>query len=333
VSEPLALRAALERLRAPDAHESFSAVSGEPLLAVTLSGDEPDDARAAAALAGLPAPSVALLAEPESPAARTWAARFDAIAADPADLARIEAAVRAAPIAAATLAQLLRGAEDRGVDEGLVAESLAYAALQGGPEHRAWLAARAPRRTPGSGPPLCVRRDGARLCLTLARPERRNAYSTALRDALVEALALALADGSIERIVLEAAGPAFCAGGDLDEFGTAPDPATAHAVRTTRSAARLLARLSDRVEARVHGACVGAGIELAAFAGRVVASEDAWFQLPELAMGLVPGAGGTVGLPRRIGRQRTAWLALTGARIGAAEAVEWGLVDLLRVAR
>jgi enoyl-CoA hydratase/carnithine racemase len=104
-------------------------------------------------------------------------------------------------------------------------------------------------------------------------------------------------------------------------------------VRTTRSAARLLARLSDRVEARVHGACVGAGIELAAFAGRVVASEDAWFQLPELAMGLVPGAGGTVGLPRRIGRQRTAWLALTGARIGAAEAVEWGLVDLLRVAR
>jgi hypothetical protein len=327
VSHPLALRAALERLRAPDAHEAFSALAGDPLLVVTLSGDAPDDARAAAALAGLPAPSVALLTDPHSPAARTWASRFDVVAADAADLARVEAAVRAAPIAAATLAQLLRGAATRTIEEGLVAESLAYAALQGGAEHRAWLAARGPRRSATPGSLLCVRRDGAHLHLTLARPDRRNAFSTGLRDALVEALALALADDAIERIVLDAVGPAFCAGGDLDEFGTTPDPATAHAVRTTRSAARLLARLAERVEARVQGACVGAGIELAAFAARVVAREDAWFQLPELAMGLLPGAGGTVSLPRRIGRQRTAWLALTGTRIGVEEALRWGLVD------
>ena len=80
----------------------------------------------------------------------------------------------------------------------------------------------------------------------------------------------------------------------------------------------------------VHGACVGAGIELPAFAGRVVASRDAWFALPEVAMGLVPGAGGTVSLPRRIGAQRTAWLALTGRRIDAETALAWGLVDELR---
>ncbi len=84
------------------------------------------------------------------------------------------------------------------------------------------------------------------------------------------------------------------------------------------------------MRAEVHGACIGAGIELPAFARRVVAREDTWFQLPELAMGLVPGAGGTVSIPRRIGRQRTAWLALTSQRIDAETAWRWGLVDELR---
>ena len=106
-----------------------------------------------------------------------------------------------------------------------------------------------------------------------------------------------------------------------------PDPATAHAVRSTRNAARQLAAISDRVEAQLHGACIGAGIELPAFAGHVTATEDAFFQLPEVLMGLVPGAGGTVSIPRRIGRQRTALLALTGARLSPEQALEWGLID------
>ena len=71
---------------------------------------------------------------------------------------------------------------------------------------------------------------------------------------------------------------------------------------------RLLAACAERVHAELHGTCLGAGIELPAFAGRVVAWPDTTFRLPEVAMGLVPGAGGTVSLPRRIGRQRTAWL-------------------------
>jgi enoyl-CoA hydratase/carnithine racemase len=58
-----------------------------------------------------------------------------------------------------------------------------------------------------------------------------------------------------------------------------------------------------------------------------VAREDARFSLPEVGMGLVPGAGGTVSLPRRIGRQRTAQLALTRRAIGAERALAWGLVD------
>jgi enoyl-CoA hydratase/carnithine racemase len=62
----------------------------------------------------------------------------------------------------------------------------------------------------------------------------------------------------------------------------------------------------------------------------VVVEGDAWFELPEVGMGLVPGAGGTVSLPRRIGRQRTAWLALSGARLDADTALAWGLVDEIR---
>jgi enoyl-CoA hydratase/carnithine racemase len=150
-----------------------------------------------------------------------------------------------------------------------------------------------------------------------------------MRDALVAGLQIGAADPSL-RIVLSGEGPSFCSGGDLDEFGTLPDPATAHAIRSTRSAGRLLADLGGRVRVEVHGACVGAGIELPAFAARVVARADATFSLPEVSMGLVPGAGGTASIPRRIGRQRTALLALSGRPVDATTALRWGLVDEIR---
>ena len=151
-----------------------------------------------------------------------------------------------------------------------------------------------------------VEREGVCLHITLHRPGRHNAVDAALREHLVEALLVACADPSIERVVVDGAGPSFCSGGDLAEFGTLPDPATAHLVRLTRSPARLLAELAPRLEVRLHGACVGAGIEMAAFARRVVARPDTLISLPEIGLGLIPGAGGTVSLPRRIGRHRTA---------------------------
>jgi enoyl-CoA hydratase/carnithine racemase len=90
-----------------------------------------------------------------------------------------------------------------------------------------------------------------------------------------------------------------------------------------------MAACADRVRVELHGACVGAGIELPAFTRHVAAREDAFFQLPEVSLGLVPGAGGTVSIPRRIGRQRTAWLAISSARLDPATALEWGLIDEL----
>lgn len=83
----------------------------------------------------------------------------------------------------------------------------------------------------------------------------------------------------------------------------------------------------------MHGTCVGAGVELPSFAHRIVADPATMFRLPELAMGLIPGAGGTVGLPRRIGRWRTLHLVLSGMAVDARTALAWGLVDELAAVR
>lgn len=302
------------------------------MLLVELGSEPPagvDLAGALRALAELPCPTIALQGGVPATQAKELADRFDVIVDDEAQLAPVLAGIRRSPLAALALVQLLRLGERLDLHQALVVESLVYSTLQSGPEFGSWLERRSvrPRREGGTGPVVRVSRDGERLRLTLNRPEVRNAFSSDMRDALVEALRVAACDPSVLEVRVDGAGPAFCSGGDLDEFGSLPDPATAHAVRSTRHPARALIACAERVRVRVHGACVGAGIELPAFAAEVIAREDAWFQLPEVGMGLVPGAGGTASLPRRIGRQRTAWLALSGERIDAARALAWGLVD------
>lgn len=258
-------------------------------------------------------------------------APYDAVVRhdDPRRDALIDAAARH-PLAAAALAVLLRQSETLDPDAALAAESAVYSTLQAGPEFAAWRRTSTRRPAPDEAPAVLVDRDGGTLDVVLNRPHRHNAVSAALRDGLVDALAVAVADDSVASVRLSGAGPSFCSGGDLGEFGSFPDPATAHVTRLLRSPARLLHRLAARLHAHVHGACLGAGVEWPAFAGSVTATFDATFGLPELALGLVPGAGGTVSLPRRIGRHRTMALALSGQPIDAATALRWGLVDEIR---
>ncbi len=245
-------------------------------------------------------------------------------------LARLGETACSHPAAALVLVQLLRLGSTVDVTGGLVAESLAYATLQAGTDHRRWLAGRTPRPPhPVEPEPVVVSRQDGTIRLTLNRPQVRNAYSAAMRDELVELLQMAVADPTISEVILSGAGPDFCSGGDLAEFGQADDPSTAHVVRSTRNAGWWIHACAARCTAEVHGSCIGAGAELSAFAGRVVATPDTVFQLPELAMGLIPGAGGTVSLPRRIGFPRTAWMALSGAPLGAETALGWGLIDHL----
>jgi len=241
------------------------------------------------------------------------------------------------PHASSIFLQLLRHNENNlqqgNAEDALFAESLAYSTLQASSEFKQWLASTEPRSQPlvttGSELPLILTRDHNHLNITLNRPQARNAYSVAMRDALYEALCLLDADSTIEKCTIKGEGDCFCIGGDLSEFGLASDPAHAHLIRMARPVAFLLSKHAARITCEVHRACIGSGIELPAFANRVIASADTFFQLPELAMGLIPGAGGTVSILRRIGRHRLAWWVLSGKKIKAETALEWKLVDAI----
>jgi enoyl-CoA hydratase/carnithine racemase len=247
---------------------------------------------------------------------------------------RLQAAVDQSPQAAVTCGQLVRQTmalaprPGAGTTSGLAAEAAAYSLLLGGREFARWLAERGAsrRRQPPADPIRVTRQDGT-VVITLDDPGRRNAFSAPLREALLEAVLLAEADDTIESVELRGAGPAFCAGGDLDEFGTAEDLVAAYMVRLARAPWRVIDRIASKVTVYAHGPCVGAGTEITAYAGRVLAAPDTFFELPEVRMGLVPGAGGSVSVPRRIGRWRAAWLMLTGCRLPAPAALRWGLAD------
>jgi hypothetical protein len=255
-------------------------------------------------------------------------------AGSPADLTRVLGSAEHAPGATRVLLELLDASSRLDVVAGLLMESLAYSMLLAGPEFRRWRSA-----TPASEPaavadPVLLARDGGRLSVTLNRPERHNAWGRQVRDGFLAALELAQLDDEIVEVMVRGAGPSYCSGGDLDEFGTAADVVSAHQVRIARSGAlavsRLRERLGEALRFELHGLCIGAGIEVPAAAARIVADPATRFRLPELGLGLVPGAGGTVTLPRRIGRWRTAWMALTDAYIDAGTALAWGLVDEVR---
>ncbi len=324
LSAPLADSACVDR---------WSVLVGEPVVVVDLREPGPPlEGPALDRLTKLAAVSVGRVPEMSSvPGSfEELATRLDVLVAGEEELTRVRRAVEAHPLASLGLVQALRLGDRTSIEEGLVVESLLYATLQAGPEFAGWLAQRgSPRVAAEATAPLRTERAGGHLRVWLDRSHKRNAFSASMRDALCEVLELVHQDPSIEEVELRGAGPSFCSGGDLDEFGTAPDPATAHAIRSIRNPGRLLAGVAGRVRAHLHGACVGAGVELPAFCGRVTAQADAFFQLPEVGMGLIPGAGGTVSLPRRIGRQRTAWMALTGVRVSAVEALRWGLVDAI----
>jgi enoyl-CoA hydratase/carnithine racemase len=236
------------------------------------------------------------------------------------------------PQAAATCDDVLRSLDPAAPTRGgLITESLAYSTLQSGREFRDWLARRGPASSPSTPDPVLVERQGDSLSIWLNRPARHNAFSTGMRHALLEALTIAQVDLSVHQVVLAGKGPSFCSGGDLAEFGSFEDPASAHFARTRYNPARALdelaVRLGERLIARVHGQVLGSGLEMAAFCGRVEAHPDSHFGLPELALGLIPGAGGTVSITRRTGRWRTAYLVLSGRTITTATARQWGLVD------
>ena len=172
---------------------------------------------------------------------------------------------------------------------------------------------------------LFERRDDV-AWVTLNRPEVLNAYDTRMRDDLYAAFGTVRDDASIRAVVLRGAGRAFCAGGDIREFGSAPSPVAAREVRWRRDVWGLLRSLPQPTIAAVHGHAAGSGCEMALLCDFRIASRDAVFSLPETALGMIPGVIGTQTAPRSIGIGRALDLMLTGRTIDARLAERLGIV-------
>ncbi|SDD63780.1 Enoyl-CoA hydratase/carnithine racemase [Massilia sp. PDC64] len=179
---------------------------------------------------------------------------------------------------------------------------------------------------------VTIEREGGLGWVVLTRPGQINAINDDIRNGVPEALRELDADPAIRVIAIRGAGPrGFCAGADIKEKR---GPETAIEVRTRMQGARWIEAI-DAVQkpviAAVHGYCMGGGLELALACDIRYATPDAVFSLPETALGLIPGGGGTQRLARVVGPGRAMDLLLTGERLDAAAAKDIGLVT--RVAR
>ncbi|WFU40418.1 3-hydroxyacyl-CoA dehydrogenase NAD-binding domain-containing protein [Bradyrhizobium sp. CB82] len=148
-----------------------------------------------------------------------------------------------------------------------------------------------------------------------------NALSAAVRGGILECVKQAVADPAIKGIVLTCAGRTFIAGADITEFGKPPKPPALNDV---------LAEIENSpkpVVAAIHGTALGGGLEVALACHFRVATKDAKCGLPEVKLGLLPGAGGTQRLPRAVGPELAVKMIVGGDPIGAAEALKNGLIE------
>lgn len=195
------------------------------------------------------------------------------------------------------------------------------------------------RSTAKQVPAVLYAKHGNIGIITLNRPRVLNAYNVAMRDGLFEALGAVRDDPEVLAVVLHGNGPAFCTGGDVAEFGSAPSPAVAREVRWRRDVWGVLRSLPKPSIAAVHGYVVGGGFEMALLCDLCVASVDARFAYPETGMAMIPGVVGTQTTPRLLGVGRALDLILTGRWLTADDAWRLGIVarcvardDLLRSA-
>lgn len=320
MKKPLTFKDFKELAASQPPREQFGPSSECPYIAFELEGS---DSRLASWLKDLPCPVIGIGKGKLSEAC-------DVVLEDTNKLPTLDKNISHAPLAAMVLVQHLRTSETLSLQDALTAESFAYATSQNGPEFQKWLSGyKGKALSISDNPVLKIDIDNHTLSLTLNQPETRNAIGTTMRDVLCEALDMALMDEHISKVTLTGNGATFSTGGAIEEFGEVSDPAIAHWVRSLRLPAWRLARLKEKLEIHVNGAAIGAGAEIAAFGNHVTASSKAWFQLPELKYGLIPGAGGTASIPRRIGRQKTAYMALSMEKIRAEKALGWSLIDAI----
>ncbi len=168
--------------------------------------------------------------------------------------------------------------------------------------------------------PVTLRREGAIAVITVDNPPV-NALKHAVRAGLQKLFKEADADASVQAIVLGCAGRTFIAGADITEFGKPPmAPSLIEAITD-------IDNVSKPTVAAIHGTALGGGLEVALGCNYRVASKDAKLGLPEIKLGLIPGAGGTQRLPRLIGIEKALPIILSGNPVSASQALQDGLVD------
>ncbi|MGH7660549.1 MAG: enoyl-CoA hydratase/isomerase family protein [Vulcanimicrobiaceae bacterium] len=165
--------------------------------------------------------------------------------------------------------------------------------------------------------------------LSLNRPEKMNALTPQMREALIDYLQQAERDDAIRAVILRAEGErAFSAGADLGELGTRTwKSEMSDGARVRRALPRTIEEMGTPVIAALQGYVLGAGLEVAMACPIRIAAQSATFGLPELRHGVLPGSGGTQRLPRLIGLAWSMDMILTGRSIDAATALQGGLVS------
>jgi 3-hydroxyacyl-CoA dehydrogenase len=148
-----------------------------------------------------------------------------------------------------------------------------------------------------------------------------NALSAAVRGGILECIKAAIADPAIKGIVLTCAGRTFIAGADITEFGKPPKPPALNDVLSE------IENSPKPVVAAIHGTALGGGLEVALACHFRVAVKEAKLGLPEVKLGLLPGAGGTQRLPRAIGPEMAVKMIVSGDPITATEALKLGLIE------
>ena len=163
------------------------------------------------------------------------------------------------------------------------------------------------------------------LQLVINRPDKKNALTSAMYDALVDAIQRAESDDSIRVLILRGNGDSFTAGNDIEDF--IAKPWKGQAVPPAEQFIRAVAFARKPVIAAVHGLTVGVGTTILLHCDLVYAAEDTRFMMPFVNLGIIPEAGSTLLLPRLIGHQRAAELMLLATPFSAQRAYELGIVN------
>jgi enoyl-CoA hydratase len=171
-----------------------------------------------------------------------------------------------------------------------------------------------------------VEREGPVARIFLNRPEKANALNSPALDALRRALRELAGDRPLRTLILGGRGRTFCGGADREELNALTAETAGAFVTRIHDVCQAIRELPVPVVARLHGAVIGAGLEIAAACDLRVAAQGTKFAMPEVRLG-IPSVVEAALLPRLMGSGRAAWLVLTGEAIDALRALEWGLIE------